>query len=54
MIAYKYIAKCACLLDDFDKAKIYAVKLLKLAWVTNNIDFELLSYDIISLIYYYK
>lgn len=39
---------------EYNHALIFAKKMLRLSWIINNPEYELLSYDKIGLICYYK
>lgn len=48
------MARCALDLGDLDKEAIYLKKLLKLSWVVNDRNYELLCYDMIAINFYYR
>ncbi|CAD8101649.1 unnamed protein product [Paramecium sonneborni] len=54
LIAYKHISKICIKLQQYDKSLIYLKKMLKLSWIVNDTNYEIFTYDKISLCYYYK
>ncbi|CAD8079615.1 unnamed protein product [Paramecium primaurelia] len=54
LIAYKHISKICIKLQLYDKSLIYLKKMLKLSWIINDTNYEIFTYDKISLCYYYK
>lgn len=53
MVGYKHISNCCLDLNKQEKAMIYLKKMLKLAWLAQNKDFEILAYDMIAVVLYY-
>lgn len=51
---YKLLVETLLQIRDYDAALVFAKKMLRLAWTTNNQDYELTAYDKIGLVYYYK
>jgi hypothetical protein len=54
LVGYKHISKCCLDIGRTDKALIYLKKMLKLSWVVDDRNYELLSYDMVSVLSYYK
>lgn len=38
---------------EYDNALVYAKKMLRLAWIMNDVEYEITSYDKIGMIKYY-
>lgn len=50
---YKYLSLCLISMKQYEKARKYALKLLKLALIFQNIKYESYSYDLLGKIYFY-
>jgi len=50
---YKLIIDVYIQMREYTRALTYAKKMLRLAWVENDSDFEIIAYDKIGLVYYY-
>ena len=50
---YKLIIDVYIQMREYSRALTFAKKMLRLAWVENDSDFEIIAYDKIGLVYYY-
>lgn len=48
------MGRCCQDLKNYDNALKYYVKVLQIAWITNNKKQEILAYDLVGVIYFYK
>ncbi|KAL4507017.1 hypothetical protein ABPG72_001810 [Tetrahymena utriculariae] len=51
---YKTIVEMYMSMREYDNAIIYAKKMLRLSWIINNVDYEIISYDKLGMIKYYQ
>ncbi|KAM3128209.1 hypothetical protein pb186bvf_019692 [Paramecium bursaria] len=54
LVAYRQLSKCCLDLADFERAQVYLKKMLKLSWVMKDRNYEILAYDLIAMLFYYK
>lgn len=54
LFLYKIIIETYIQMREYTNAMIFSKKMLRLSWVINNEDYEIIAYDKIGLIYYYE